>query len=251
MEKDRKKLLISGIAGLAVVGAAVFVSAQIIKATNQPSFCGSCHEMKPMVETWKESSHFGRASCVDCHLPHDNIFNYLAVKAKSGIKDFVGHVFHEGYMNDPEHWIEKRKEREHYVFVSNCKRCHSVLPDNFFHRQLQRGEIQGDCLTCHWDVGHGPSLEMKIGEFFGEEETVSPTTSPEDSSNLKNVNVWESDCAKCHNGQAASSEKELKEKFKTPEAFVKAAKESKHPLMAPYKNNEESLRKAAEEIYEN
>ncbi|MEO2068272.1 MAG: hypothetical protein ABGX27_02010 [Desulfurobacteriaceae bacterium] len=61
--------------------------------------------------------------------------------------------------------------------------------------------------------------------------------------------VWSQSCTGCHNGGLAQSAEQLKAKFKTPEAFVKAAQESTNPMMMAYKNDVETLKKAAKELY--
>jgi trimethylamine-N-oxide reductase (cytochrome c) cytochrome c-type subunit TorY len=173
-----RNLIMGGIVGLIVGGVASLISAQMIENTAEPEFCGSCHEMKPMFEAWEKGPHgpLGnrrgaiRAGCADCHLPHTNVLSYLLNKGKFGINDFVAHLFKEGYTKDLEHWIEKRKERDHYVFVSNCYRCHTNLPKNVLHEKLKKGEIKGNCLTCHWYVGHGFDFENNLKRFFKEEK---------------------------------------------------------------------------------
>jgi trimethylamine-N-oxide reductase (cytochrome c) cytochrome c-type subunit TorY len=178
MEERKKTLLAGGMVGFIVAAVVALISAQMVESTGQPSFCGSCHEMEPMFETWEKGPHgpLGnkrgavRASCTGCHLPHSNVVTYLVTKGISGTRDFVGHIFHGGYTDNPEHWVEKREERSRYVFVSNCEHCHESLPDNIMHRKLKAGEIKGDCLTCHWYVGHGFDLEVKLKEFFKKKE---------------------------------------------------------------------------------
>ena len=178
MEQGKKTLLVGGIVGFIVAGVVALVSAQMIESTGQPSFCGSCHEMKPMFESWEKGPHgpLGndrgavRASCTQCLLPHGNVVTYLITKGISGARDFFGHLFRGGYADNPEHWIEKRNHRNSYVFVSNCEHCHEALPDNIMHQKLKAGEIEGDCLTCHWYVGHGFEFEAKLKEFFGKKE---------------------------------------------------------------------------------
>ena len=175
MTEKTKAFIVGGIVGIVIAGVGALISAQMIENTAEPEFCGSCHEMKPMFEAWETGPHgpLGnragaiRAGCVDCHLPHTSVLAYLINKAKFGMNDAIGHYFKGGYADDLEHWIEKRKERERYVFVSNCERCHVHLPDNIMHEKLKAGEIKGDCLTCHWYVGHGLNFEEKLKEFFG------------------------------------------------------------------------------------
>ena len=178
MTEKTKAFIVGGIVGIVIAGVGALISAQMIENTAEPEFCGSCHEMKPMHEAWEKGPHgpLGndrgaiRAGCADCHLPHDNVVSYLLNKAKFGTNDAIAHYFKGGYADDLEHWLEKRKERDHYVFVSNCTRCHTELPDNIMHEKLKAGEIKGDCLTCHWYVGHGFDFEQKLKEFFGKKE---------------------------------------------------------------------------------
>ncbi len=175
---EKKSFITGGIVGFVVAGVVALVAAQMVESTGQPSFCGSCHEMKPMYESWERGPHgpLGnkrgavRAACTQCHLPHDNVVTYLITKGISGTRDFIGHIFSGGYMNDVDHWVEKRNERNHYVFVSNCEHCHEALPDNIMHQKLKSGEIKGNCLTCHWYVGHGFDFESQLKEFFGGNE---------------------------------------------------------------------------------
>lgn len=55
-------------------------------------------------------------------------------------------------------------------------------------------------------------------------------------------------CKGCHDGAFAPDAKAFKQRYKTVEDFVRAAKESDEPLMKRYKNNEEILREAAKDI---
>jgi hypothetical protein len=55
-------------------------------------------------------------------------------------------------------------------------------------------------------------------------------------------------CKGCHDGALAPNETTLKQKYKTADDLVKAAKKVDDPLMDRYKKNEELLRKAAEDI---
>lgn len=55
-------------------------------------------------------------------------------------------------------------------------------------------------------------------------------------------------CKGCHDGEFALDAKALKEKYKTVDDLVKAAKESDEPLMNRFKLDEELLKKAAKDI---
>lgn len=169
-----KSTLVGMAIGIVISGIGALISAQMAEKTATPEFCASCHEMKPMYETWERGPHgpLGnkrgaiRASCTDCHLPHSNVVKYLTAKGISGTKDFIVHVFYNGYSNNAKYWIEKRNERESYVYVSNCERCHKVLPVNAMHEALKNGGRNSNCLTCHWQVGHGENFKSKLKNYF-------------------------------------------------------------------------------------
>ena len=55
-------------------------------------------------------------------------------------------------------------------------------------------------------------------------------------------------CKGCHDGAFAPDAKALKQKYKTVDDLIKAAKKSDEPLMNRYKQDEEFLRKAAKDI---
>lgn len=162
-----KLVLLAGIG--AIVGVILtYISAEVIHVTGDQRFCGSCHEMDPMVITYKHDVHGGSgklgasASCVNCHLPQDSVAGYVYQKAKSGIAEVAVHFF-----GDPDSidWIEHRKERKRFVFDSGCKSCHGNMQNNTYSsKQAQKmhehyGKLQGTdkevgCVQCHTDAGH-------------------------------------------------------------------------------------------------
>ncbi|MBF0564166.1 MAG: hypothetical protein HQK89_02875 [Nitrospirae bacterium] len=60
---------------------------------------------------------------------------------------------------------------------------------------------------------------------------------------------WEK-CQGCHNdaGKPAIGKAKLLEKFKTADAFIKGAKDSKSPMMNAVKGNDENLKAAAADL---
>ena len=55
-------------------------------------------------------------------------------------------------------------------------------------------------------------------------------------------------CIACHNGNVAPGKEKLVEKYKTAESFVKAAKESKNPMMKSIQKDDAALQDAAKDI---
>lgn len=69
---------------MAVLGAllgafvgTVGYTAHYAKATsylsNDPKACINCHVMNEQYDGWSSSSHHARATCNDCHVPHDSL----------------------------------------------------------------------------------------------------------------------------------------------------------------------------------
>jgi hypothetical protein len=65
--------------------------------------------------------------------------------------------------------------------------------------------------------------------------------------NLSIAGGWDQ-CKGCHNGNLAPDAKELKNRYKTADELVVAAKKSADSLMESIKKNEKLLREAAKDI---
>ncbi len=154
-------LLVGGAGGaMLIIGTVIAV-----EKTSGVEFCSSCHSMTPMVKSYKISVHGGNntqgltAKCSDCHLPHDNIFNYMRQKIASGNHDLVMELFADISKID---WNEKRKHREKYVYDSGCMKCHKNLEGNhggnhkafIAHKDYFMGTSGKKCVSCHEHVGH-------------------------------------------------------------------------------------------------
>jgi len=136
-----------------------------ITATSDATFCVSCHSMEPFEKAHTADIHGGtnahgvRATCAQCHLPHDSSFNYLYTKARTGIHDLWVENF-----GDPENidWEAKREHSESYVYDSGCITCHTNLQKATMatnkafiaHRDYFLEVIDDKCVTCHQNVGH-------------------------------------------------------------------------------------------------
>jgi len=138
---------------------AVSYTAQYAKATsylsNDPKACVNCHIMNEQYDGWSRASHHARATCNDCHVPHESIFAKYYVKAEHGYrhsKRFTLQNFHEPIqINQPS--------RD--VVIDNCIRCHESMtreirlaaPGRAAHGAGISGGI--DCIHCHASVAHG------------------------------------------------------------------------------------------------
>ncbi len=99
-----------------------------------------------------------QATCVECHLPHDGIINYLYTKAKLGAHDTFAEIFYDKKKID---WEKARERRGKFTYDSGCLNCHSNLLDatNSSHKALIAhksyfNEGKPSCASCHEHVGH-------------------------------------------------------------------------------------------------
>jgi cytochrome c-type protein NapC len=150
------------------------VTDESISATSDGTFCVGCHSMDPFERSHDADVHGGqnthgvRATCANCHLPHDSSMNYLYTKARTGVHDMWVENF-----GDPENidWYAKLEHREEYTYDSGCMTCHTNLQEATMatnkafiaHRDYFLGTIDDQCTTCHEHVGHDDIIEYIAG----------------------------------------------------------------------------------------
>jgi cytochrome c nitrite reductase small subunit len=145
-------IILSGI----LIGMVIHI-AHVSKAasylSSDPQTCINCHIMIPQYATWQRSSHAHSASCVDCHVPHDNIFNKYRFKASDGMR----HATIFTLRAEPQ--VIRIREEGERVVQQNCLRCHSHLLQDTkysqaadFHQQISDQKF---CWDCHREVPHG------------------------------------------------------------------------------------------------
>ncbi|KAB1159534.1 MULTISPECIES: cytochrome c nitrite reductase small subunit [Tenacibaculum] len=121
--------------------------------SDDPLACVNCHVMTPMYNSWMHSSHREQASCNDCHVPHDNVFNKYYFKAKDGL--FHASVFTA--RAEPEVMFMREASQE--VVQNNCIRCHiqqvtQVKYDGWLENH-QENRTERKCWSCHQELPHG------------------------------------------------------------------------------------------------
>lgn len=141
-----------------------------IEISSRANFCGTCHAMKPMVESYRDNTHGGNnprgitAACTDCHVSHENLMAHFIGKAQSGTHDVIMTVFTDEMNLD---WQAKRQERTEFVYDSGCLTCHQELEkataDKQFHKNYFAGVIDTQCVECHEEIGHS-NLNMYLIE---------------------------------------------------------------------------------------
>jgi cytochrome c nitrite reductase small subunit len=113
---------------------------QLLAHSESPVFCASCHTMESQYEAWLHTGAHRRKSCVDCHLPNDNVATHYVWKSIDGMKDVV--------MQYTGLHAEEIKLGEHgaKVVQQNCIRCHGAA--------VEAIDQDRKCWDCHRRLMH-------------------------------------------------------------------------------------------------
>lgn len=166
MTKSAAKAAGGGLLASVVLGgligaftASVGYTAHDAKATSylsdDPKACVNCHIMNDQYNSWSSGSHHSRATCNDCHVPHDSVFSKYAVKAEHGYRHSKGFTFQD--FHEPIRITKGSRD----VVIDNCVRCHEAMTQDIRlaapgHGADTHGVSGGvDCLHCHAAVAHG------------------------------------------------------------------------------------------------
>ena len=200
-------LILAALVVLALGGAAA------IPLTNQPTFCASCHTIKPSFDSWTRSSHQD-VTCVDCHV-RPGFSGFIQDKVLAGLEDVVITFF--GTPTEPHNL-------QSHVSTEVCLGCHRAilrvsevsardLPSPvkevgliMSHRDHmnafeKRGQGEG-CTTCHARVVHGTPIKnypivIPRGHVKLDDQPHEPAVSQDSM-------LWKSamaDCMRCHDGK--------------------------------------------------
>jgi nitrate/TMAO reductase-like tetraheme cytochrome c subunit len=164
----KMKLVIFALIGIFVGLVISLITYEGIHRTAGEDFCVSCHEMRPMVSAYHNDVHGGvgktgiKVSCVSCHLPQDNILNYIFTKAKNGVAEVGIH-----FLGNPDDidWYEMRTHRKYFVYDQGCINCHTNFQSNAniskkgikmheHYMSLKDTDKRVGCASCHVEVGH-------------------------------------------------------------------------------------------------
>jgi len=139
-------LTVGMVALLTAVGVFAWVTDAPSYLGHEPSTCNNCHVMDDQYENWAHAAHAQYASCIDCHLPQQNIVSYYAFKGYSGLRDVVTFSLK---IYPPA--IRATKMTDDIV-QANCIRCHGASVD-----AIIGGPQPFDryCWSCHRSVAHG------------------------------------------------------------------------------------------------
>lgn len=121
--------------------------------SDNPETCINCHLMAPQYATWQHSAHREVATCNDCHVPHNNVFNQYFFKAMDGLR----HATIFTLRAEPQ--VIRIKEAGISVVQENCKRCHTNTNERVGLTTITYDDTKHGlgklCWECHREVPHG------------------------------------------------------------------------------------------------
>ena len=130
-----------------------YVSNATSYLSDDPEACINCHVMIPQYTTWQKGSHSRNATCNDCHIPHDNLFNKTLFKMSDGMR-------HSTYFTlrlEPQ--VIRVKQAGINVIQENCKRCHEHLVESVNAMVVRGDNVEMGtgllCWDCHRETPHG------------------------------------------------------------------------------------------------
>lgn len=174
-KKSRRQIIIAVLVALTIVGVAGFFW------SGTPSFCATCHEIRPHYEKWKVSSH-RNVNCAQCHA-EPGFFNYMMHKLGSWNYIFV-------HLLTPRAEIKLKRP----IPNSSCIRCHTanrvISPggDLLVPHQQHVNYQKLNCYQCHKNLH-----TALTGEREEEEKTVAAA-------------YWHPVCwTQCHDGVHATN----------------------------------------------
>ncbi len=154
------------VATLSVV-VAVGLFAYVVKASNMisyfssdPKVCINCHTMNTHYATWQHSSHKNRATCVQCHLPQDDVTDKIFAKSRDGLKHSMAMTLHSYGLKIIA--TEVAAER----IQANCINCHREIVSQMIENSCRHHASDDDetvdrkCWECHRDVPHGNNTNL-------------------------------------------------------------------------------------------
>ena len=131
-----------------------------VQVSSTPTFCGSCHIMKPYYASWKHSKH-SNIACVECHIPPGITAEF---RKKFEALAMVAKYFTGTYSTNP--WVE--------VDDAACLRCHErrllegkevfhgVLFDHTPHLTESRRGLKLRCTSCHSQIVQGSHIAVTV-----------------------------------------------------------------------------------------
>jgi len=211
-KRNFKKLLL-----LLLLSAIVLIGAAItgMHFTSQPSFCGTCHEMKSQVTAWSNGPHKD-VPCLECHSTPGTV-GYVKVKL-SGLHQVYTHLTNQVPSQivanvDPKACIACHTGNSEYPKAKNIKLTSGALAPKISHAQVLKDNTS--CLVCHKSVGHGQPQNV----------TTPSTTTPTTTASGKDV--YDTNCSSCHGAGGAGASAPILNNGKTQAKVLDITKRGK------------------------
>lgn len=149
-------------AGILVVILASVGTIGMVEFSSSPTFCQSCHNMKPYYESWRTSSH-NHVGCIECHIAPGIKGEAMGkIQAMNQLVKYVTRTY------GMKPWAE--------VDDASCMRsgCHSerkveglvdfngVMFDHTDHLGELRREKQLRCTSCHSQIVQGEHIAVTV-----------------------------------------------------------------------------------------
>lgn len=154
----RRRVRVLSLAGGMLLALGLVLAGVGIEVTSRPTFCGTCHIMKPYYESWKISGH-NKVACVECHIAPGVT---AELRKKYEALSMVAKYFTATYGTNP--WAE--------VEDAACLRCHErrLLEGKVIYKgvrfdhtphliQMRRGK-QLRCTSCHSQIVQGAHVAV-------------------------------------------------------------------------------------------
>lgn len=152
-------LLLFSLVFLFVGSAYTFINAKGFSYfSNDSKACNNCHIMNEVYYDYMKAPHSKevngkpRATCSQCHLPHDFVGKWLA-KAQSGLSHSYAFTFKLNSL--PSNLTATQKSKE--IIQQTCINCHTEISQNVINATTIPQHNTKDalkCISCHQDVGH-------------------------------------------------------------------------------------------------
>ena len=142
-----------------------------LDVTNTEKFCVGCHEMRDNVfAELRETVHYSngsgvRATCPDCHVPHD--WTDKIARKMAASKEVWGTMF--GTINTPEKFEAKRLTMAQHEWARmqandslECRNCHAADSMDITRQSPRAAQAherflftgEKTCISCHQGIAH-------------------------------------------------------------------------------------------------
>lgn len=152
--------------GAAVVVGLFALGEALTYATAVPAVCGTCHEMRPALDSWKTSGHT-RVGCAECHETPRPWYAFPATMAERGVMLTRDLNIHWSRAGEPTTALASRVTTT-TIPDSVCERCHDpsrkvTLRLGTLIDHEEHAKRNGSCLSCHlWTAHPVPGVEREL-----------------------------------------------------------------------------------------